>query len=61
MPENWKHYIGVNLENVDRDVRRITESPNLLEDVAAQGRQWAMENYSPKKAASRMLHAVGLG
>ena len=61
MPENWKHYIGVNLENVDRDVRRITESPNLLEDVAAQGRQWAMENYSPKKAASRTLHAVGLG
>ena len=61
MPENWKHYIGVNLENVDRDVRRITESPNLLEDVAAQGHQWAMENYSPKKAAARMLHAVGLG
>jgi hypothetical protein len=61
MPENWKHYVGVNLENVDRDVCRMTESPNLLEDVAAQGRQWAMENYSPKKAAARMLDAVGLG
>ena len=58
MPENWKHYIGVNLENVDRDVRRITESPNLLEDVASHGCQWAMKNYSPKKAASRLLEIV---
>jgi len=55
MPENWKHYIGINLENVDRDLRRLTDSPSLLGNVAAEGRLWAMHNYSPKKAAERLL------
>jgi len=55
MPENWKHYIGINLENVDADVRRIAESPALLERIAAEGCKWAVENYSQRKAAERLL------
>ena len=61
MPENWKHYIGINLENVDADIERLKAEPDCLERIAAAGREWAMENYAPRKAATRMLHAVGLG
>jgi hypothetical protein len=55
MPENWKHYIGVNLEKVDETIERLRADEGCLERVAAAGRQWAMENYSPKKAAARLL------
>jgi len=58
MPENWKHYIGVDFRNLDRDIRRIAESPALLEDVAAGGNLWAKENYSPKKSAERFLRSL---
>lgn len=55
MPQNWKHYIGVDFRNLDRDIRRIRESPNLLEDIAQEGKKWAFENYSPKKVAERFI------
>ena len=59
MPENWKHYIGINLENTDQDIRRIRESPALLEDVAASGREWALRNYHPVESAKRLLDSIG--
>ena len=59
MPENWKHYIGINLENVDADIERLKSKPACLERIAAAGREWAVENYAPRKVATRMLHAVG--
>ena len=55
MPENWKHYIGLNLENVDETIERLEADKGCLERVAAAGREWAMSNYSPKKAAERLL------
>lgn len=55
MPENWKHYIGVNLEKVDETIERLRADDGCLERIAAAGRQWAMTNYSPKKAAERLL------
>jgi hypothetical protein len=58
MPENWKHYIGVNLENVDETIERLRTDGGCLERIAAAGREWAMENYSPEKAASRLLEIV---
>jgi hypothetical protein len=55
MPENWKHYIGINLENVDADIERLKAEPECLERVAAEGHIWAIENYRPRKAAERFL------
>ena len=55
MPENWKHYIGVSLENVDETIGRLRADYGCLERIAAAGREWAMKNYSPKKAAERLL------
>jgi hypothetical protein len=58
MPENWTHYIGVNLEKVDETIERLRTDGGCLERIAAAGRKWAMSNYSPKKAASRLLEMV---
>ena len=58
MPENWKHYIGVNLENVDETIERMRTDDGCLQRIAAAGREWAMQNYGPKKAAERFLEAI---
>jgi hypothetical protein len=57
-PKNWRHYIGVDFRHLDREVRRIKESPSMLQDIAGAGREWAVENYAPKKAAQRLLDYV---
>ena len=58
MPENWKHYIGINLENVDADIKRLKAEPDCLDRIASAGHKWALENYSPRKLAERMLALV---
>jgi len=54
MPENWKHYVGINLKNIDETVGRIVEEPEVFKEISVQGRQWA-NSYSPKSAALRFL------
>jgi hypothetical protein len=58
MPQNWKHYIGVNFNNLDADIKRLKSSPRMLEDVACAGREWASANYSPKASAQRFLDLI---
>jgi hypothetical protein len=55
MPENWKHYIGVDLRRPEKVIERLMDEPGLLESVSRQGRQWALRNYHPKAMAARML------
>ena len=55
IPENWTHYIGVDLERPDKAIERLRDEPQLIERVAAQGQKWALENYSPRKMAERFL------
>lgn len=55
MPTNWVHYIGVDLERIDDAIDRLTADPGMLERIAASGRQWAFEHYSPQAAARRFL------
>jgi hypothetical protein len=61
MPENWKHYIGVDLDRPEKTIERLSDKQDLLEHVAKQGQQWALENYSPRKMAERFLGLVGDG
>jgi hypothetical protein len=58
MPENWKHYIGVDFRNLERDVRRIRKAPSMLEDIGREGRAWAVSNYSPQAVAHRFLDQI---
>lgn len=55
MPENWKHYIGVDLVRPQKTIERIHDDPDLLERVATEGQKWALEHYSPRKMAERLL------
>lgn len=58
MPENWKHYIGIDLANVKQDVERIMDEWNRMEEIAWNGRLWALEHYSPVAVARRFLETV---
>jgi|CZKV01.1.fsa_nt_gi hypothetical protein len=59
MPKNWEHYIGVDLRNVTPVVERLRDEPQILEKVASQGRQWALQHYAPKPTALRFLAMLG--
>jgi hypothetical protein len=59
MPTNWVHYIGVDLDRVDRIIERLSDEPDALERIGKAGRQWALENYSPRRMAERFLQSMG--
>jgi hypothetical protein len=58
MPENWRHYIGVDLDNIQEAVNRINDDPTILERIATEGRLWALEHYTPVPIALRFLETV---
>lgn len=58
MPENWKHYIGLDLENRDQTIRNIRDNLERFPEIAAAGRTWALENYAPVPTAVRFLDTV---
>jgi hypothetical protein len=55
MPVNGEHYFGVRFDAVDETIDRIAADPGVLARVAAAGQQWAIEHYSPKALAERLL------
>ena len=58
MPENWKHYIGLDLANINRDIERMMDERDRMEEIAHNGRLWALEHYSPISVARRFLKSV---
>ena len=58
IPKNWEHYIGIDLDNIQATIDRISDQPKILEEIAISGRRWALENYSPKVVALRFLNKV---
>jgi hypothetical protein len=59
MPENGRHYFGVDLDRPEPVLERIAEDPGSLERVAAAGRTWALTHYSPPAMARRFLAEAG--
>ena len=59
MPENWRHYIGIDLDNMQDTVDRIADDPGILEKISRSGRQWVIENYAPVPTALRFLEMLG--
>lgn len=55
MPENWVHYVGVDLDHPAPALARLRDDPGQLEKIAAAGRAWALEHYSPTAVAQRFL------
>jgi hypothetical protein len=60
MPENWKHYIGADLARPQKVIERLRDEPEILGTVAASGREWAMQHYSPRRMAERLLDWSGV-
>ena len=59
MPENWRHYIGIDLDNMQDTVDRIADDPGVLEKISREGRHWAIDNYGPVPTALRFLQMLG--
>jgi hypothetical protein len=57
-PENWKHYIGFDLDQIEGDLERIIKEPDILRSVADAGRQWALTHYSPAPVARKFLSEI---
>jgi hypothetical protein len=60
MPENWKHYIGIDLEDLDGSIDRIAQNLERLPEISAEGRSWALRHYTPVAVARRFLETVFL-
>jgi len=58
MPENWRHYIGVDLDNIQATIDKIAADPEILERVGTEGRRWALEHYTPVPVALRFLETI---
>ncbi|WP_018613834.1 glycosyltransferase family 1 protein [Segetibacter koreensis] len=54
-PGNFKHYVGVDLDNYKSTIDRLKDEPNILKEISTQGRQWALEFYSPTAIAGRFV------
>lgn len=58
MPENWRHYIGIDLDNISDSAEKIIAHPELLEQISKEGKKWAIKNYKPSATAKRFLKTV---
>ncbi len=58
MPENFRHYIGVDFDDIDKTRNKIENNISLLPLVSDKGRKWALEEYSPKAVAQRFLQYI---
>jgi hypothetical protein len=60
MPENWRHYIGIDFDNIPATIERINDEPEILSKIAFEGRDWVIEHYSPVPTAIRFLKTIGM-
>ena len=58
MPNNWQHYVGIDLDDIQSAIERIADEPEILERISREGRSWAIENYSPVPTALRFLKTI---
>lgn len=57
MPENWKHYVGLDLDNLHRDIERLG-TDTQIKNIGLEGYKWAMKNYTPLISTKRLLEVV---
>jgi hypothetical protein len=58
MPNNWQHYVGIDLDNIQESIDRIADDPELLERISTEGRLWALQYYSPVPTAERFMEII---
>ena len=60
MPQNWVHYVGLDPRRPEASVEALVRRWSELPRIAAQGRAWLFEHYSPAANARRLCHELGL-
>jgi len=58
MPTNFEHYVGIDVDRPESALA-VLEDQEKLERIAANGRAWALEHYSPTAVAQRFLRLTG--
>lgn len=59
-PLPFEHYFPVRFDQIDRTVDFLHANRNGLGDIAREGQRWALENYSPRSMAERLLAHAGM-
>ena len=59
MPINGLHYIGIDLDEPAKNLE-IIKDPKTAYEIGQNGRTWALENYSPKATATRLLNLLNI-
>jgi hypothetical protein len=57
-PENWRHYIGVDFDDIDATIERLFYEPTVLQSVAEEGQKWVIKHYAPRPVAVRFLETL---
>ncbi|ATC65787.1 hypothetical protein CMV30_18555 [Nibricoccus aquaticus] len=57
-PEPWIHYVPIDLSDPLGVVTRLMENDARWEQIAANGRDWALKHYTPRPTAERFLKTV---
>lgn len=52
-----KHYVGIDFQNLD-DFSELISDTERLYNIGKSGRRWALENYSPKAVANRLIQMI---
>ncbi len=59
MPADFVHYVAVRPDNAVAVLARLAAEPGRAEQIAAQGRAWALAHYAPRPLARRFLLELG--
>jgi len=55
IPVAWKHYVPVDMADPVASVERLMDSRSRWAEIASEGREWALKNYSPTACARRFI------
>jgi hypothetical protein len=55
MPENYRHYLGVDLHHPDKAMD-ILQAPDHMREIGLAGKEWALTHYAPRPQAQRLLY-----
>ncbi len=55
LPKPWVHYAPIHLDDLKGSVEALMQHQNQWPEIAAQGRNWAIEHYAPNPTAARFL------
>ncbi len=55
LPTPWVHYAPIDLDNIAGSVTQLLDRRGEWDQIAERGRAWAIEHYSPKPTAMRVL------